>query len=84
MSTDYIYVAIIVAYISATLIDMMTWALKKLRRQKRIEIKSIDATAADTSGQNGFACMPVRIRLYFCFFDTKAAFFDIWKSYKIY
>ena len=60
-STDCIYVAIIVAYIAATVIDMMSWALKKLRRQKRIEIQSIDATTAETGGHNGFACMPVRI-----------------------
>jgi hypothetical protein len=59
VSTDLVYVIIIVAYLAATLIDMMAWALKKLRRQKRIEIKNIDASTADTQGQNGFACMPV-------------------------
>jgi hypothetical protein len=63
-----VYVAIVVAYIAATVIDMMTWALRKIRRQKRIEIQSIDATTADTGGgHNGFACMPVRILGFFLF-----------------
>jgi hypothetical protein len=66
LSPDVFYVAIAAAYISITLIDMMTWALKKLRRQKKMEITSIDPSV-DHGGNAGFACMPVCLAVSFEF-----------------